>query len=438
MGPQRLEFRTENHQRAEPRSHVYWDLRTVARGARADRLDIDDAEALQRLETLLGDAVARRMVADVPLGAFLSGGIDSSTVVALMQAHASRPVQTYTIGFHEPDHDESADARAVAEHLGTAHTELHAAPRDALDIIPALPETFDEPFAASSQLPTLLVSRLTRRHVTVALSGDGGDEVFAGYNRYFWVDKLRRRTDWMPTGIRRAAAALITAPPPAAWDRVFGLMPRRARLPQAGDKVAKLAGVLAAEDADAAYRLLVTHWDHPDRLVQGGREPRGVMWDPSLRQDLPDLVERMQFLDTAGYLPDDILTKVDRASMSVGLEVRVPFLDHRVVELAWRLPPRMKIRDGQGKWLPRRLLSKYLPRRLTERPKQGFAAPIGHWLRGPLRDWAEELLDARALAEDGLLEPTAIRRRWAEHLSGRHDWQSRLWGVLMFQAWRRS
>jgi asparagine synthase (glutamine-hydrolysing) len=423
---------------AEPEIRGYWDMRAVARAGRASRLDIDEREAIDRLESLLGDAVARRMVADVPLGAFLSGGIDSSTVVALMQAHSARPVQTYTIGFHEPDHDESRYAKAVARHLGTAHTELHAEPRHALEVIPALPEMFDEPFADSSQIPTFLVAKLTRQHVTVALSGDGGDELFGGYNRYFRAQVLRRFYGWAPPPLRRAAAALIAAPSPAAWDRLLAVLPRRLRLPQAGDKVAKLAGILAGGDADAMYRLLVTHWEEPERLVPGAREPRGLLWDQGLAAELPDYVERMQYLDTVTYLPDDILTKVDRASMAVSLEARVPCLDHRVVEFAWRLPPEMKLRAGQGKWLMRRLLDRYVPRELIERPKQGFAVPVGQWLRGPLRDWAEDLLSQRALAEDGLLAPAPIRRRWAEHLSGQRNWQYQLWGVLMLQAWRRA
>ena len=422
----------------DPETRVYWDMREVAVKGAGHRLEIDDAEALERLEVLLGDAVARRMVADVPLGAFLSGGVDSSTVVALMQAHGSRKVKTYTIGFREPDHDESAHARAVAAHLGTEHTELQAGPDDALEVIPSLPEMFDEPFADSSQIPTFMVSKLTRQHVTVALSGDGGDEVFGGYNRYFWADSLNRGAGWAPPAARRAAAALMTALPPGAWDRLFACLPRRLRLPQAGDKVAKLAAVLAAPDVDAMYRLMITHWDRPERLVPGAREPGGVLWDETVRRDLPGLIDRMQFLDTVTYLPDDILTKVDRASMAVSLEARVPCLDHRVVELAWRLPLRMKVRDGEGKWLLRRLLYKHVPRRLIERPKQGFAVPVAEWLRGPLRAWAEELLEPRALAEDDLLDPAPIRTRWAEHLSGRRNWQYQLWGVLMLQAWRRA
>jgi asparagine synthase (glutamine-hydrolysing) len=423
---------------AEPEIRTYWDMRAVARAGRANRLDIDERDAIDRLDALLGDAVARRMVADVPLGAFLSGGIDSSTVAALMQAHSARPVRTYTIGFHERDHDESRYAKEVARHLGTAHTELHAEPQHALDVIPALPEMFDEPFGDSSQIPTYLVAKLTRAHVTVALSGDGGDEVFGGYNRYFRAEALRRLTAWAPPPVRRAAAALIARPAPATWDRLLAALPQRLRLPQAGDKMAKLAGILAGGDLDAMYRLLVTHWEAPERLVPGAREPRGPLWDDGLAAELPDYVERMQFLDTVTYLPDDILTKVDRASMAVALEARVPCLDHRVVEFAWRLPPHLKIRDGQGKWLMRRLLDRYVPRRLIERPKQGFAVPVGHWLRDPLRDWAEDLLGERALAEDGLIDPAPIRHRWAEHLSGRRNWQYQLWGVLMLQAWRRT
>ncbi|MGQ9371635.1 asparagine synthase (glutamine-hydrolyzing) [Azospirillum sp. A39] len=421
---------------AEPERTVYWDLAAAVRDGRAGRLALSDEEATDRLEALLMDAVGRQMVADVPLGAFLSGGIDSSTVVALMQAQADRPVRTFTIGFHEAGFDEADAARAVAAHLGTDHTELRIEPRHALEVIPGLADWYDEPFADSSQIPTFLVSRMTRRAVTVALSGDGGDELFAGYNRYFWGAGLWRRLGPLPAGLRAAGAAAIRAVPPGGWDALFAPLPERLRPRLAGDKLHKLAGVLGADGPDALYRRLITHWEEPDALVRGGREPHGLLWDEAVAERVPDFVERMQYLDAATYLPDDILVKVDRASMAVALEARVPLLDHRVVEFAWRLPLSQKIRGGKGKWLLRQVLDRHVPRALVERPKMGFGVPIDAWLRGPLRDWAEALLDERRLREEGLFDPAPIRTRWAEHLSGRRNWQYLLWSVLMVQAWK--
>ena len=419
----------------EPRLEAFWSLGEVAHAGIADRSTMSDAEAADRLDALLRDAIGRRMVADVPLGAFLSGGVDSSAVVALMQAQSDRPVKTFTIGFHERGYDEARHAKAVAAHLGTEHTELYVEPSHALDIIPKLAEWYDEPFADSSQIPTFLVSEMTRRHVTVALSGDGGDELFAGYNRYFWGEALWRRLGRLPGGARRAGAGLLTALPPSAWDRLFAAVPVRLRPPQAGDKLHKLADVLRLPDQAALYRRLVSHWEEPASLVPGASEA-GIPWDLMADPKMPDFVERMQRLDTVTYLPDDILTKVDRASMAVALEARVPLLDHRVVEFAWRLPMTQKIRGGDGKWLLRQVLHRYVPRELIERPKMGFGVPIDVWLRGPLRDWAEALLDERRLRAEGFLDPAPIRRRWAEHLSGARNWQYPLWDVLMFQAWR--
>ncbi|TWA89364.1 asparagine synthase (glutamine-hydrolysing) [Azospirillum brasilense] len=421
----------------EPERTVYWDAGAAARAGIADRLSLSDADATDALEALLKDAVGRQMMADVPLGAFLSGGIDSSTVVALMQAQSARPVRTFTIGFGEDGYDEAVHARAVAAHLGTEHTELRVEARHALEVIPKLADWYDEPFADSSQIPTLLVSEMTRRSVTVALSGDGGDELFAGYNRYLTAPALWRRMATLPSGLRRGAAGLIRAVRPAGWDALAGMIPEGRRPRQTGDKLHKLAGVLDAAGPDAIYRRLVSQWQDPDALVRDGREPHGPAWDDGLAAGIPDFVERMQHLDSVTYLPDDILAKVDRASMGVSLEARVPLLDHRVVEFAWRVPQSQKLRDGKGKWLLRQVLYRHVPPALVERPKAGFAIPLDGWLRGPLRDWAEDLLDEGRLRREGFFDPAPIRACWAEHLAGTRNNQHRLWNVLMFQDWNR-
>lgn len=415
----------------------FWSAESVVRRGLADPFRGSDEEAVEELDTLLRDAVKLRMESDVPLGAFLSGGIDSSTVVALMQAQCARPVRTFTIGFHETAYDEAARAKAVARHLGTEHTELYVEPSDALRLIPRLPEWWDEPFADSSQLPTLLVSEMTRRHVTVALSGDGGDELFAGYDRYRWAVEIWRWLRWIPRGLRRPLGAGLRAALPARIDRFFSMMPPHLRVRLAGDKVHKLAGALDVDSVDAVNRHLLSQWKDPDRLVLGAREPHGILWDETLREWIPDVVQRMQFLDLVTYLPDDILVKVDRASMAVSLEARVPLLDHRVVEFAWRLPRSMTVRGGVRKWILRRVLRRYVPNELVERPKMGFGVPIDSWLRGPLRDWAEDLLDETRLRREGFFDPAPIRLEWTEHLSGRRNWQYPLWDVLMFQAWQQ-
>jgi asparagine synthase (glutamine-hydrolysing) len=417
---------------------AYWTLRDAVELARADPFVGDDADATDELEALLGDAVGLRMYADVPMGAFLSGGIDSSTVVALMQARAASPVRTFTIASGEPGYDEASHARLVASHLGTDHTELTVTPHEARAVIPELPHAFDEPFADSSQIPTLLVSRLAVGSVTVALSGDGGDEVFGGYNRYFWAPKVWDRVGGVPVALRRAAAAGLRGLRPAAVDRLAGILgplaPAEAGR-RAGDKAQKLAGVLAEGSLEEMYLGLVSHWRDPTRLVTGAVEPPTPLTDHGGVPSFADPVERMMYLDALTYLPDDILTKVDRASMAVSLEARVPLLDHRLVEFAWRLPRRMKVADGRGKLILRRVLRRYVPDRLVERPKAGFGVPIGDWLRGPLRPWAEDLLDPARIGRDGFLDPGIVRRTWHEHLSGRRNQQYQLWDILMFQAW---
>jgi asparagine synthase (glutamine-hydrolysing) len=420
-----------------PEVTPYWSLHDIAREGQRARFSGDENEAADALDAMLRDAIRRRMVADVPLGAFLSGGIDSSTVVALMQAQSNRPVRTFSIGFHEREYNEGENAAAVARHLGTAHTELYAEPRHALDVIPQLADMYDEPFADSSQIPTYLVSKMTREHVTVALSGDGGDELFAGYTRYFRGQGLWQAIDATPRPLRALAARGILALPPSAWSAVAEAIPEQRRPAQFGDKMHKLAGILAGEpEASAFYRQIVSQWADPACVVRGAHERPGLLEDARIRSLVPDFVERMQYLDTLTYLPDDILTKVDRASMAVSLEARVPLLDHRVVAFSWSLPPEMKAGGGVGKRLLRSVLDRYVPRQLVDRPKMGFAVPLDRWLRCELRGWAENLLDPLRLEREGILNPTAICRRWTEHLAGKRNWQASLWTVLMFQAWK--
>jgi len=388
-------------------------------------------DAVHVLDELLRDAVSQQMMADVPLGAFLSGGVDSTTVVALMQSLSSRPIRTFTIGFHEEGYNEAKHAKAVAKHLGTDHTELYVRPEDALAVIPKLPTIYAEPFADSSQIPTFLVSELARQHVTVSLSGDAGDELFCGYRRYQMTAGIWNKLSRIPRPLRQLVAGLITSIPPKAWDGL-GSMLRKSRV---GDRLHKGASLLGSRSASELYRGMISHWDDPTSVVLGATEPATLLSGlvPAL-QRLSD-VERMMALDMMSYLPDDILAKVDRAAMNVSLETRVPFLDHRVVEFAWTLPLNYKLRHGVTKWPLRQVLYRYVPRELIERPKMGFGVPIDHWLRGPLRDWAETLLAESRLRSEGFFKPEPIRRKWAEHLSGRRNWQYHLWDVLMFQAW---
>jgi len=421
-----------------PSPQPFWNQRAQARTGHEAPFSGTYEQAVAELECQLTDAVQKRMVADVPLGAFLSGGVDSSAVVALMQTVSARPVKSFSIGFDEKGFDESAHAKAIADHLGTNHTELFVRPQDALNVVGELAHWYDEPFADSSQIPTLLLSRLARQHVTVALSGDGGDEVFAGYNRHFWATRIWNKAERIPGFARSAAAGLIKSISPGAWDGLAKALPVAGLPPQLGDKLHKVASILGAHSIDEVYRRLVSQWQDPTSALLNAEEHKGVLWDATTADDRPDAIGRMQMLDMLTYLPDDILTKVDRASMAASLEARVPLLDHRVVEFAWSLPRDFMVRGGQGKAILRDVLYRHVPRELIERPKMGFGVPLGEWLRGDLRDWAEDLLDTQRLKEDGFFNATTVRTVWDEHLSNRRNNHHALWTVLMFQAWRAS
>lgn len=432
---------TVSQGKPEPQLQAYWSLPEVAQAGVAAPFAGTDEQVVDELESLLKSAVRQQMVADVPLGAFLSGGIDSSTVVALMQAQSSLPVQTFSIGFNEEGYNEAVHAKAVARHLGTDHTELYVTPQQALDVIPRLPSLYSEPFSDSSQIPTFLVSQLARKKVVVSLSGDAGDELFCGYSRYTFARDMWAKVSLLPRRLRAVGAAGIRALPPAGWNVLLGplrpLLSSSLRKANIGDKLYKGKALLSAAQIDELYLKLVTHWE-PDGLVIGGQEPLTHLRGRPLPLDGLDNVQRLMALDAITYLPDDILVKVDRAAMGVSLEGRVPFLDHRVVEFAWRLPQHMKLRDGVGKWALRQVLYRHVPKELIERPKMGFGVPIDSWLRGPLRDWVESLLDEACLRQEGFFNPAPIRQKWTEHLSGRRNWQHHLWNVLMFQAWLKT
>jgi asparagine synthase (glutamine-hydrolysing) len=419
----------------------YWDLNAEIEAGAHNPIQ-DESEAVSTLGQVLGKAVQRQMLSDVPLGAFLSGGVDSSAIVALMQAESTRPVQTFTIGFDEAAFDESPHAAAVAQHLGTDHTKLRMTDADAREVIPNLPQLYDEPFADSSQIPTHLVCRAARQHVTVALSGDGGDELFGGYNRYFWGPRIWDRFAPLPHSMRRGLGMAIRSVPLPVWNAAglaySRLRPGSGGISALGDKAHRLGDRLrTVKTSDDLYRSLVTEWPLDSGVLIGmGREPPSQLDDPLPAFGADDPAMRMMVQDMRSYLPDDILCKVDRAAMGISLETRTPFLDPDVIALAARLPMEMKIRNGQGKWALRQVLYQHVPREIIDRPKAGFAIPIGLWLRGPLRDWAEDLLSPERLAEDGLFNPDIIRQTWSEHLSGRRDWTTRLWAILMFQAWK--
>ena len=409
--------------REAPEPRKYWSLRGVAADGRRRPFEGGAEDMIDALQDVLTRAVGQQMVADVPLGVFLSGGIDSSTVAALAQAQSGRPIRTFSIGFDDPSLNEAEYAKAVAAHLRTDHTELYLSGKDAFDIVPSLPVLYDEPFADSSQIPTALLARMARRDVTVALSGDGGDELFGGYGRYLFSSRIHAFLRLMPWPARRLGAHALVA--------LLG----RGRY---GYRAHKLARVMNSRGRtpERIYRAIISHWDDPNTVVRSASEPPTILTKPDVWNDASDPVSAMMELDALAYLPDDILVKVDRAAMGASLETRAPFLDHRVVEFAWRLPPSVKVKNGQGKWILRRMLARFAPRELVDRGKRGFGVPLDVWLQGPLRDWAEALLHERRLREEGFFQPQPIRRAWNEFLNGNWRWKHRLWVILMFQAWR--
>lgn len=420
----------------DPQPVAYWSLAETAECRAKNPFTGTEAEALDTLYSLLSTAVREQMLSDVPLGALLSGGIDSTLITALMQANSARPVRTFTIGFAEKAYDEAVHARAVAAHLGTEHTEMHLSPQDALELIPRLPQMYDEPFADSSQLPTHLVMQLARRHVTVVLSGDAGDELFGGYKRHYLWPAIWRRISWVPSPARRALGMAMTALPAATLNRLLAKPAHFLNIALPGDKTHKLGMRMRdLSSLEDVYVSLVTEWSNASEIVVDASIPPNLLEQRQAWPRLADPVARIMALDTLTYLPGDILTKVDRAAMAVSLETRAPFLDRDVVEFSWRLPMAMKLRDGQGKWILRQLLDRHVPRALTERPKQGFSIPLDQWLRGPLRDWAESLLAEDRLRLQGYFDPTPIRKAWTRHVRGEASFGYRLWSVLMFQAW---
>lgn len=424
------------------RQYSYWNLKNVIeKGINNDR-KIDTQEATEELERLLSDAVSMRMISDVPIGAFLSGGLDSSTVVALMQAHSSQPIKTFTIGFYEDQYNEAVHAKAIAKYLGTDHTELYVTLEETLDVVHKLPHLYDEPFSDSSQIPTYLISQLARQKVTVSLSGDGGDELFGGYNRYQSVQDIWRRVSALPFWGRKLIRSAIQGVPDTAWDnmgrRFTHLFKRIIRYDRLSDKLKKIVELLSIKDAEKLYHMQVSHCTNPTEVVIGSVEPITFLNNPDQHPLFKDFIHYMMYADLLTYLPDDILVKLDRASMGVSLEARVPILDHRIVEFAWQMPLKLKLVNKQNKWILRKVLYKYVPAKMVDRPKMGFGVPLGSWLRGPLRQWAEDLLDISRLRNEGYFKPEIIRQKWEEHLLGIRDWKYYLWNVLMFQAWHKN
>lgn len=418
-----------------PSSKTYWSLTEKAIYGNNNQLALSEIDIQKDLEKHLQSSVKKQMISDVPLGAFLSGGIDSSAVVALMQAQSNHPVKTFSIGFSEDDYSEAKYAKKIAQHLGTDHTELYVSSKKAMEVIPKLPSIYDEPFSDSSQIPTYLVSQLAKQHVKVALSGDGGDELFCGYNRYVMSKKFSNIYRYMPLSLRKILKSGLQSISPQNWSKISKLLPGFSEYSNFGDKIYKVANVLEAKTLYDLYYMLCSHWQNPTEAVINSKEPGTLLTE--IKTELKGLnsQQQMMALDFITYLPNDILVKVDRAAMASSLETRVPFLDHKLIEYVWKIPQSLKLRDGQGKWILRQILNQYVPKNLTERPKMGFGVPIDTWLRGPLKDWAENLLNEKRLQQEGYFNPKLIRDKWSEHLNGKKNWQYDLWDVLMFQAW---
>lgn len=431
-----IDIDAENTERILPEPEKYWAISNIA--SQSESLyPTSDAAAISHFEGTLRNVVDEQMMADVPLGAFLSGGIDSSIVVALMQSNMARKVSTFSIGFHDAKFDESRYACAVAKHLGTDHHELYVSSDDALAVIPSLPSVFDEPFADSSQIPTLLLSKLTKEFVSVALSGDGGDEILGGYSRYAKSEKMWSRLSGIPRIAKKPLSSIINSLGRSTMRKIDFVASKlsQERKVAVSNKLGLLSAALTCDENIDYYRETISYWRDPSVVVVNSDEPNTILTDRISWPDMNDFQSKMMFADIHSYLPDDILVKVDRAAMSVGLETRVPLLDSRIVELAWSLPLRMKIRNGQSKWILRKILSKHIPDELINRPKMGFAVPLADWLRGPLREWAELLLEPERLNQEGFFYPDLIRERWDDHISGIANWQSVLWPILMFQLW---
>jgi asparagine synthase (glutamine-hydrolysing) len=417
----------------------WYSLSDIAKNGQKNLIK-DENTAIELLEETLLESVRSQLITDVPLGAFLSGGIDSSVIVSLMQKVSKNPVKTFTIGFEESAFNEAIYAKDVAKHLGTDHHELYITASDAIEVIPSLPTLYDEPFADSSQIPTYLVSKLAGQNVTVSLSGDAGDELFGGYNRYLWGSRIWGKVKWMPPSFRRTLGDIVQKLPVATWDDIGHLLPNKYRVSSMGDKAHRMAHRLrTVKSLDDMYHSLVSEgYKEEDLVINDGSILKTKLDNQNIVSSINESEHRMMLWDSLTYLPDDILTKVDRAAMSVSLETRIPFLDHRVAELAWRIPLDMKIKNGEGKWLVRQLLYKYVPKELIERPKAGFAIPVGEWMRGPLREWASNLLDETRIRREGYFNPEMVKQLWDQHLSGQYDWTSRLWAILMFQTWLMS
>jgi len=418
-----------------PSSINYWSLIENAIYGNNNLLKINDIDIQNELENLLKLSVKKQMISDVPLGVFLSGGIDSSLISALLQSHSNKPIKTFTIGFNENDYSEAHHAKKIASHLSTEHTELYVSSKQAMEVIPKLPYIYDEPFSDTSQIPTFLVSQIAKKNVKVALSGDGGDELFCGYNRYVFSKKFTSILNLMPLSLRKIISSSLTLIPPHKWDQLSKFLPSSYQYSEFGNKIYKGANALEAKDLYELYNILCSSWQNPTSVVLNSQEPSTLLTKLKFQIGKLNNQQKMMALDFLTYLPDDILVKVDRASMASSLETRAPMLDHKLIEYVWKIPHSLKLRDGNGKWILRKILKKYIPEKLTERPKMGFGIPIESWLRGPLRDWTENLLEEKKLEEEGYFNSKLIRKKWRDHLHGKNNWHKQLWDILMFQAW---